>query len=78
MTKPARTTVETLDDGTVEYRDAYGRMHRDDGPAYFRPDGLKAWYVHGELHRDRGPAIIEPDGTEVWFRHGRRIKAVGL
>lgn len=34
-------------DGTVVYRDAQGRLHRDDGPAIERADGGRLWYIDG-------------------------------
>ena len=43
-------------DGVMEWRDAQGRLHRDDGPARVLPSGREEWYRHGLLHREDGPA----------------------
>ena len=45
MTEPTKTT---LPGGTIEYRNAKGQRHREDGPAFTWPDGLQAWYLNGQ------------------------------
>jgi hypothetical protein len=59
-----------LDDGTQQWLDENGRLHRDDGPALVLPNGQEEWYRHGILHREDGPAVVWPDGREAWCRHG--------
>ncbi len=55
---------------TVEWKDADGMPHKDDGPAVLRVDGTQKWYRHGFRHREDGPAVVEPDGTQRWYQHG--------
>ena len=43
---------KTLPDGTVEYHNASGERHREDGPAIERADGSKEWWVHGTKIRE--------------------------
>jgi hypothetical protein len=58
---------------TLMWRDADGRLHRDnDLPAIVFPDGGRWWYQHGKLHRDGDlPAAVDDDGPQVWYQHGR-------
>lgn len=46
-----------------------GKIHRDNGPAYFR-NGILSYYKHGVLHREDGPAITYPDGRKQWYING--------
>ena len=62
----------TTELGVVEYRNAGGKLPREEGPAVVRPDGTKQWYRDGKRHREDGPAIVFPDGTEEWYRNGVR------
>lgn len=58
----------TLPNGTKEYRDADGELHRTDGPAYIAAERYEEWYQHGKLHREDGPAITHSDGSkEYWL-----------
>jgi len=64
MPKPLyNPTTEKFNPSTI-YRDAEGRMHRDEGPAYIER-GQKTgrvwrvvYYQHGMRHREEGPAVI--------------------
>ena len=42
-------------DGTIEWRDAEGELHREDGPARVF-DGRKVWFVEGVKVREERPA----------------------
>jgi len=45
-----------------------GLVHRDNGPAVVRFDGMKRYYKHGKPHRELGQPVIEfPDGSEVYM-----------
>jgi hypothetical protein len=57
-------------DGTQEWRNRNGELHRDDGPAVIYPDGCEAWFQRGRVHRDDGPALVDPDGSTCWYQHG--------
>lgn len=39
-------------DGTIEWRDAEGELHRDDGPAAIYPDGRKVWFIESVKVRE--------------------------
>src|SRR4051794_28478999 len=59
-------------DGTLEWHDDAGRLHRDKGPAKVLPSGREEWYRHGKLHREDGPAVIHANGSYKWYRDGVR------
>jgi hypothetical protein len=64
-------------DGTIEWRDAEGRLDREDGPARIFPNGREEWLRHGKLHRPDGPAIVHANGSEKWYLDGRRHREDG-
>lgn len=51
-----------LEDGTREWKTRTDKVHRTDGPARVRPDGIEAWYKDNLLNRENGPARTYPDG----------------
>ena len=59
-----------LDDRT-EWRNERGYLHRLDGPAIERNNGMKEWWIYGERHRDNGPAIEFKNGTKCWYQNGK-------
>jgi len=48
----------------------FGKMHRENGPAYICADGRRFWYLNGERHREDGPAIDHLNGSWSWSLHG--------
>jgi hypothetical protein len=50
-----------------------GVLHREDGPAAERHDGIKHWYLNGKRHREDGPAVEWPNGIKYWWLSDRRI-----
>lgn len=58
------------EDGTVEYYNFEGQLHREDGPAIEFEDGTKKWLINDRLHREDGPAAIYADGSEFYFLKG--------
>lgn len=64
-------------DGTIEWRDAEGELHRDDGPARVFPSGREEWYRHGALHRENGPAVIHANGSVKYYVDGVRHREDG-
>lgn len=53
-------------------------LHRFDGPALIRDDGVEEHWVNGRRHRDDGPAWISSDGTEHhWIRGQRYVDVEG-
>jgi len=48
-----------------------GRLHREDGPAVIRHDGIKYWFLNGKRHREDGPALIRADGSKEWWLNGK-------
>jgi hypothetical protein len=53
------------------WRDNYGRLHREDGPALVLPCGAEYWYIHGKKHREDGPAIIKHNGDKYYFQNDK-------
>ena len=51
-------------------------LHRTDGPAIERANGLKEWYVNGKLHRLDGPAVEHNNGLKEWWTNGVFIMEV--
>ena len=66
-----------LKNGIIEYRNAEGQLHREDGPAVEYVDGDKVWYLNGQLHREDGPAIEHADGYKVWYLNDKRHREDG-
>ena len=64
-------------DGTIEYRDSKGELHRIDGPAIEYGNGTNVWFVNGLRHRTDGPAIEFPDGEKWWYINGLRHRTEG-
>jgi hypothetical protein len=60
-----------------EYRDAEGRLHREDGPALIHANGSYKWYRHGQRHREDGPACVYVNGTRKWYLDGLRHRDGG-
>ena len=69
-------SIKRLDKhGNIEYRKENGLYHREDGPAYERPDGYRVWYINGMYHREDGPAIEFYDGDfRYYLNHTRYSK----
>lgn len=53
--------------GACRYRNAAGRLHREDGPAVVYPSGSCEWYQNGLRHRVDGPAVVYPNSQKFWF-----------
>ena len=60
-----------LDDGTKEWRDSNGELHRVDGPAVERPNGDWEWRLEGKRHRVGGPAVEYQGGDDRYWKKGR-------
>jgi hypothetical protein len=62
---------EINSDGTIIWY-KNDQVHRDDGPAVWKLNGVQQWYKDGKLHREDGPAIItgNEDGTKRWYING--------
>jgi hypothetical protein len=68
---------EIASDGTKQWKNANGHLHRLDGPAIEWADGDKHWYQNGQLHRTDGPASERADGDKHWFQNGQRHRLDG-
>ena len=55
-------------EGLIEYR-LDGKLHREDGPAYYDMGTNECWFYNNKLHRVGGPAESW-SGSERWYRHG--------
>jgi len=54
-------------DGTKEYRNSKGYLHRLNDPAIEYINGDKFWYKEGLCHRVDGPAWEWADGDKRWY-----------
>lgn len=61
-------------DGSIEWHDPQGRLHRANGPARVFSSGKREWFRHGYLHRRGGPAVSEPEGRRAWFLEGEKTR----
>ena len=68
---------KVFSDGTVEFYDRMGYLHRADGPALEDKDGTKEWWVNGKLHRIDGPAVEYANGAKEWWVDGNRDRKDG-
>ena len=60
--------IKTVDKyGIIRYKNKKGLYHREDGPAYERPDGYRVWYINGMYHREDGPAVERRDGVNWYY-----------
>ena len=67
--------VEISPLGTIRYYNKSGELHRLDGPAILRANGIRSWYKNNVRHRIDGPAIELPDGecSACWYINGMRL-----
>jgi hypothetical protein len=81
-------TVKEGDDGTIQWFNEDGKLHREGGPAIKRANGILKWFRNGLLHNEDGPAVVltqkyqdwyykqygsRPDGTRQWYLSGVRL-----
>ena len=66
-------TKTVLSDGTIEYRNQNGVLHRNDGPAMEKINGSTAWMLNGNFHRADGPAIEGQNGHKEWWLNGVEV-----
>lgn len=59
-------------DGTIEWRDEEGRLHREGGPARVFASGREEWFRCGLLHREDGPAVVHANGSVKYYENGVR------
>jgi hypothetical protein len=62
-------------DRLVIWRNAAGKIHRDNGPAYVGRECAK-WYNNDFFHRDDGPASVT-ESSQTWYQHGQRHREDG-
>ena len=55
----------------IEWRNANGQLHREDGPAVEYANGDKYWYINGKFHREDGPAIEWANDQKEWYINGK-------
>lgn len=48
-------------------------LHREDGPAWIKPDGTELWLIKNQLHRTDGPAVVYPDGEVEYWVEGKEF-----
>jgi len=52
-------------------------LHRTDGPAVERTNGIKVWFLNGKKHRTDGPAIEYASGNKYWYLNGKLHRTDG-
>ena len=62
---------------TKRYYDAAGKLHRLDGPAIERRNGINYWFKHGYYHREDGPAVYISENEYAWYLNGRAHRVDG-
>ena len=66
-------SIRTVDiNGTIEYLNEKGHLHREDGPAYEYKNGYKEWWINGKRHREDGPAVVYDNGEEYYYLNNIR------
>lgn len=69
-----KTYKVTVDEyGTIEWYNEKDELHREDGPAVERDNGVKSWYKNDKRHREDGPAIEYSNGNKVWYINGEKL-----
>ena len=63
------------DNGTREFIDLFGNLHRKNLPAVEYSNGDQEWWGHGKRHRKDGPAVIIGN-KKFWFQFGEVIKCM--
>ena len=56
-------------EGNIRYRNNYGQLHNQHGPAVWYVDDSKHWYINGKQHREDGPASEYSNGDRVWYQN---------
>jgi hypothetical protein len=64
------------DKGFLEWL-AWGRRHRENGPAVVWRNGGEEWWCWGKHHRENGPAVLCANGTQEWWLNGCRHRTDG-
>ena len=52
------------------------KIHRQDGPAVYLPDGHEEWWRNGKRHRVGGPAVTWPNGDQEFWVNGKREDSI--
>jgi len=65
---------EIAKNGTKQWFNSQGQLHREDGPAVIWPNGGKFWFKNGLSHREDGPADEYGNGKKHWYIEGKRIE----
>jgi hypothetical protein len=55
--------------GTIIYK-LNGKLHKEDGPAVYYPDGSKKYYLNDKLHNEDGPALEYSNGYKEYRLNG--------
>jgi len=64
------STRKILSNGTIQWVNDTGDLHREDGPAVELANGTKLWWLNGERHRVDGPAVEFAAGYKEWWLNG--------
>jgi hypothetical protein len=74
-----KSTMTTRPDGTREWRNEKGELHRDgDLPAVQFLDGSLEYYAEGKRHREGDrPAVVQAGGLRIFWQKGKRFREGG-
>ena len=62
----------TLPNGNAEYRNEFGELHREDGPALHNPKtGAAEYRINGQLHSLNDEPATLFQGGKFWYKHGQ-------
>ena len=62
--------TRTVENDCIAYRDAYGNLHKSNGPARIWFTGPAEHLDKGEYHREEKPAAFYPRFNIYWYTHG--------
>jgi len=72
MNDLAHASIKTVQNTETSYRNVFGQLHRDDGPAITYDNNItEFWYRFGKKHRLDGPAATYYDGETKNFINGK-------
>jgi hypothetical protein len=72
-----KATIEVEANGTKNWYNANGKLHRVDGPAVEHTEGTTIWYLNGKCHRVDGPAVEYAGGLKEWWVNGKQHRVDG-
>ena len=68
-------SIRNVDEDGNKYWCLNGKLHREDGPAIIRINGIKEYFIHNKRHRLDDPAWISSVSSfrNEWFINGKLV-----